>query len=81
MDEQLFWGCRLQEMGLAGKPLHAKNATPKKLAERIKTVLASQEMLENAKGISAEMKSQNGVENAIDAIEKLMNVGAGSLRS
>ena len=72
MDEQLFWACRLQALGLAVKPLPAKKATAKRLAQRIEIVLASSKMTENAKRIAAEMQGCDGVANAVQAIEKLV---------
>jgi UDP:flavonoid glycosyltransferase YjiC (YdhE family) len=72
MDEQLFWGCRLQNMGLAGKPLPAKIANAKKLAQRIQIVLANTTFSENADRIASEMQKQNGVKKAVNAINKLL---------
>ncbi len=72
MDEQLFWGCRLHNMGLASKPLPARNVNAKKLAQRIQTVLANTTFSENADRIASEMQKQNGVKKAVNAINRLL---------
>ncbi|MGJ0490396.1 glycosyltransferase, partial [Methylobacter sp.] len=48
MDEQLFWACQLQHLGLASAPLLAKHATATVLSERIKAVLQSANLPLNA---------------------------------
>ena len=69
MDEQLYWACQLQELGLAGKPLPARKATAKLLAERIKEVLDSAVMQENARLYKLKMADQHGVAQAVKLIE------------
>jgi UDP:flavonoid glycosyltransferase YjiC (YdhE family) len=69
MDEQLFWGCQLQRAGLAPAPLPAKKATAKKLAERIKSVLASGTMAERAQQAKQDISPNQGVVNAVKLIE------------
>jgi len=70
MDEQLFWATSLEQLGLAAKPLPAKNATATLLASRIKTILSSNSYLENAKKAGTIISEQQGVSNAVDLIEK-----------
>jgi UDP:flavonoid glycosyltransferase YjiC (YdhE family) len=69
MDEQLFWGLQLQHAGLAPAPLHAKHATAEKLAERIKTVIASTDMAKRAQQAKQSMSSTQGILNAVRLIE------------
>ncbi len=70
MDEQLFWGRTLQKLGLACKPLQAKNATAKQLASRITTLLLNESYAVNALKISTKIRTQHGVKNAVAMIEK-----------
>jgi len=70
MDEQLFWAKTLQQLGLAAKPLSAKHANVKQLASRIKTILANKSYLINAEKIASNIKDRQGVEKAVELIEK-----------
>jgi len=70
MDEQLFWAKALQQLGLAGKALLARKANAKQLAGRIKTILSNETYLKNAEGVGADIRAQNGVNNAVDLIEQ-----------
>jgi sterol 3beta-glucosyltransferase len=69
MDEQLFWARQLQALGLAGKPLPAKEVTAAALAEGIKAVLAAKKISDNARQASQSMQSNNGVARAIELLE------------
>lgn len=71
MDEQLFWACQLEKMGLAGKPLSAKKATAENLAKHISVVLSSGEMARNAQLISRKLHACDGVANAVALINEL----------
>ncbi|HEY8098181.1 MAG TPA: glycosyltransferase [Methylobacter sp.] len=68
MDEQLFWARQLQALGLAGKPLPAKNVTAAALAEGIRTVLDSKAMQDNAKQASLAMQGNDGVARAVELL-------------
>lgn len=74
MDEQLFWACHLQQMGIAGKPLPAKKANAQALAQRIKAVLATPKMKINAEQLSIKMQ-RNGVELAIRQMTSILPDG------
>jgi sterol 3beta-glucosyltransferase len=69
MDEQLFWARQLQSLGLAGKPLPAKNVTAITLAKGIRTVLDSKAMQDKARQASAAMQNNDGVARAIQLLE------------
>lgn len=69
MDEQLFWARQLQSLGLAGKPLPAKNVTAVALTKGIRTVLDSKTMQDNAKQASAAMQRNDGVARAVQLLE------------
>jgi sterol 3beta-glucosyltransferase len=69
MDEQYFWGCQLQIVGLAPEPLYAKSATPEKLAERLLTVLNSSAMAKQAQQAALAVSPTQGVLNAVALVE------------
>ncbi|MDD2774657.1 MAG: glycosyltransferase [Gallionella sp.] len=70
MDEQLFWSLQLQHAGLAPAPLAIKRATAEKLAERIKTVMASSDMTKRAQQAKQSMSNTQGILNAVRLIEE-----------
>jgi len=61
MDEQLFWACTLEKMGLAPKPLPAKKANETLLSARLKTVLFDTCYQNNARKIGPIICSTQGV--------------------
>ncbi|MEF3074570.1 glycosyltransferase [Methylobacter sp. Wu1] len=69
MDEQLFWACQLQHLGLAPAPLLAKNASAAALAERIKAVLQSEKMQSNALRGKDQIDPGRGTKTATSLIE------------
>jgi len=69
MDEQLFWASTLQQLGLAPKPLPAKNANAKQLASRLNTVLKDESYQTKARKIGPIISASQGVENAVDLIQ------------
>jgi UDP:flavonoid glycosyltransferase YjiC (YdhE family) len=75
MDEQLFWAVTLEKLGLAFKPLQAKDATETRLASRISTILSNGNYLDNANKIGAIISERQGVSNAVDIIKKNLNYG------
>ncbi len=70
MDEQLFWGRQLQGLGLAGKPLLARNATRGRLAKRIAIVLQSGTMRDNTRRAALQMLQHDGVASAVELIQR-----------
>ncbi len=73
MDEQLFWARTLEQLGLAAKPLPARNATAELLAARITTILTSTAIPENAHKAGQIINAQQGVSNAVNLIEQTFN--------
>lgn len=68
MDEQLFWGKQLQQLGIAPAPLPAKHATAAQLAARLTEVLQTASMRQQAQHMTAQMQQTQGVERAIALI-------------
>ena len=73
MDEQLFWACTLEKLGLAPKPLAAKKANAKQLAARITTILTDQHYQKNAGKTASIISATQGVEKAVSLIQSTYN--------
>lgn len=70
MDEQLFWGCQLQKIGLAGKPLPSRKANSANLAERISAILSTKSFKQKAESVAKQMQSHDGVNEAVKLISE-----------
>jgi UDP:flavonoid glycosyltransferase YjiC (YdhE family) len=68
--DQSFWGNELKRIGIAGKTLHRRSITAKKLAQELKTVISSPEMKERAERAGEMMRKENGVRKAVELIEE-----------
>lgn len=68
ISEQEHWGRELQRLGCAGKPLHVRSVTAKKLAARITEVLQSPSMAQHAQVAARAMAQENGVAAAVRII-------------
>ena len=67
--DQPYWGRTLHKIGVAPKPLHRQDMTPKRLAKRINQVISSQSMTERAKALMENIKTEDGLTNAVRLIE------------
>lgn len=70
ISEQEHWGRELQRLGCAGKPLHLRNVTAKRLAARITQVLDTPSMAQRAQALGRTMAQENGVASAVRLIEE-----------
>jgi sterol 3beta-glucosyltransferase len=68
--DQFFWGSELERLGVAAKTLKRKGLASKKLAERIRQVLARPGMTTRADALGQQMAKEDGVENAVRLIER-----------
>lgn len=71
MDEQWFWGQRLNALGLAPPPLPAKRATADQLAQRVQTLLDSPAMQQRTQDARRQMMQRDGIAEAVRLIESL----------
>jgi UDP:flavonoid glycosyltransferase YjiC (YdhE family) len=67
--DQIYWGQQLHRIGVAGKPLHRRSITAKKLANGIHAVLNSPSMKKKAQEIGEIMRKEDGVNKAVKLIE------------
>jgi UDP:flavonoid glycosyltransferase YjiC (YdhE family) len=68
--EQEFWGGQLNRLGVAPETLHRRNLTAADLGRQIKTVLERPQMRERCVELAAQMREENGVANAVAALEQ-----------
>ena len=69
LADQPYWGCTLRKIGVAPKPLHRQDMTPKRLAKRINQVISSQSMAEKAKALMEKIEMEDGLTTAVRLIE------------
>ena len=67
--DQSYWGRTLHKIGVAPKPLHRQDMTPKRLAKRINQVISSQLMAERARALMEDIEMEDGLTTAIRLIE------------
>jgi len=70
--DQFYWGERAFDLGVGPKPLPFKRLTSRRLAATIDTVLTNQEMKKRAAHLGQILKSENGLQRAIEIIQKLV---------
>ena len=69
LADQPYWGYTLRKIGVAPKPLHRQDMTPKQLAKRINQVISSQSMAEKAKALMKKIEMEDGLTTAVRLIE------------
>lgn len=70
ITDQMFWGAELNRLGAAPVPLHARSFNAKKLANKIRAVMSSPHMRQNAVRIGNAMKNEEGIRKAVELIEE-----------
>ena len=69
LADQPYWGYTLRKIGVAPKPLHRQDITPKRLAKRINQVISSQSMVKKAKALMEKIEMEDGLTTAVRLIE------------
>ena len=69
--DQLFWADRLRRLGVAPAPLRVKGLRARKLEEGL-AFAERPDVRERAAALGARMRSEDGLRNAVSAIETLM---------
>ncbi|MGH8181970.1 MAG: glycosyltransferase [Steroidobacteraceae bacterium] len=73
--DQLFWANRLRRLGVAPAPLSVKGLQARKLKERL-AFAERPDVRERAAALGARMRSEDGLANALSAIETLLRGSA-----
>jgi sterol 3beta-glucosyltransferase len=68
--DQFFWGERVYELGVGPKPIPRRKMTADKLANAIEQTLENDVFQKNVAQISQRIQAENGVETAIQIIER-----------
>lgn len=73
MVDQFDWAERIHALGVATHPIPRKKLTPTKLAKKITEIQENSEIRMNAKNLGYKIRPENGLKNAISAIESIHN--------
>lgn len=68
--DQPFWGKRVHELGAGPKPIPQKQLTSDALATALHDAVTDKDMIEVAKKIGEQIRSEEGIANAISFIEE-----------
>lgn len=68
--DQIYWAVQLNTIGAAGKPLHKRSVTAKKISYSIRQVVNTPTMKEKAQRVGTAMKTENGVQKAVALINE-----------
>ena len=67
--DQFIWGNKVHELGVGPKPIPRSKLNTKKLAAAFEEVMANRKMREKAAELGSLIRSENGMENAVNYIE------------
>jgi UDP:flavonoid glycosyltransferase YjiC (YdhE family) len=70
--DQPFWGARIKALGVGSNPIPHKKLTVNNLSEAITSVTTNQEMINRSKMIAELIRSENGVQNAVYLVQKIL---------
>ena len=76
IGDQKFWGQHAYKKGLAVKPAPISKITEKIFLESVNELLTNKQLYENAKQMQTLINNENGIEKAIDEIEKTITNGS-----
>lgn len=72
--DQPFWGSKVFKLNVGPKPIPRKKLTVDKLVNAINLVLNSTKYKENAIKLSEKIRSEDGVDKAVNIIESITNI-------
>ena len=70
--DQYFWGHRLQALGVGPRPLALKQLMQPELADRMRGLVEDQRYLERAIILKNVLAAEDGVANAVDALDRML---------
>ena len=71
--DQFIWGSRVHELGVGPKPIPRSKLNTENMAAAFKEVVADRGMREKAEKLGTLIRSENGLENAVNYIEAALN--------
>jgi sterol 3beta-glucosyltransferase len=69
--DQLFWGQRVEKLGVGTAPIPRKHLTVEKLAQAIDRAVTDPIMRQRAAELGAKIQSEDGIANAVRVIESI----------
>jgi UDP:flavonoid glycosyltransferase YjiC (YdhE family) len=69
VGDQRYWADRLHQLGVAPKPIDVRDLDAARLADAILTTAADIRSADAADGLMAQMREEDGVRTAADALE------------
>lgn len=69
--DQYLWGAELKNLGVAPNVLDRRTVTAAKIARELRKVLATPAMQERAKSLGEQLRNEDGVQAAVDIIERM----------
>jgi sterol 3beta-glucosyltransferase len=70
--DQLFWGQRVEALGVGTAPIPRKKLTVELLAQAIDRAVTDQVMHQRAANLGAKIQTEDGIANAVRAIESIV---------
>jgi sterol 3beta-glucosyltransferase len=70
--DQPFWGKRVFDLGVGPRPIPRKKLTGNRLAEAITEAVKNQAMRRSANELGREIRTENGIQNAVEIIDRFM---------
>lgn len=70
--DQPFWGKRVVALGVGPQPIPQKKLTVAELAQALQIAVTDSSMQERATQLGQKLRAENGVENAVNIIRKLI---------
>ena len=70
--DQPFWGRLVHSLGAGTKPIPRKKLTAGRLAVAISEAISNPDLQKRAEEIGKKIRQEDGVDNAVDVIEKIM---------
>jgi sterol 3beta-glucosyltransferase len=70
--DQLFWGQRVEKLGVGTAPISRKQLTVEKLARAIDQTVTDSIMRQRAAELGAKIQSEDGIANAVRVIESIV---------
>ena len=71
--DQPFWGREMARLGVSATPMVREQMSSKRLVRAIQSILQNPDFKKKAQALSVQMKQEQGVAHAIQALEALLS--------
>ncbi len=75
--DQFFWGEKVYQLGVSPRAVPQRELTVEKLVNALNEMKIEIMMKENAKKLGEELRAEDGIANAVRALETVLEAGAG----